>query len=134
MSKKPHLHVVSNAKTAPTANKPARTLGHHGMNLWKRVTSQYDIVDAGGCELLTQACQALDRAEALRAIINRDGEMVTARNGSLKEHPGMKPELAARAFVVKTLARMGLHLEPQRAGRGRPGGVNCGYTGEDDYA
>jgi terminase small subunit-like protein len=131
MSKKFPLQLVSNvSKAAPTANKPARSLGHYGTNLWKLVTSQYDIVDAGGCELLTQACQALDRAEALRDIINRDGEMVTARNGSLKEHPAMKPELAARAFVVKTLARMGLHLEPVRAGRGRPGGI--GYTGEYD--
>jgi len=29
----------------------------------------------------------------------------------LREHPGLKHELAARSFVVRTLARLGLDVE-----------------------
>jgi hypothetical protein len=104
-------------------------LGHHGRNLWDRVLSEYDVIDVAGRELLTLACQALDRAEALREAIDRDGELLMSRTGSLREHPGIKPELANRSFVVKTLGKLGLDLEPVRAaGPGRPPNVR-GWTG-----
>ena len=96
MRKTPNLKVV---KPAATNNQPARTLGKHGQNLWSRVTSEYAIEDAAGRELLTLACQALDRAEALREAIDRDGELLMLRTGGLREHPGIKLELANRAFV-----------------------------------
>ena len=38
--------------------------------------SEYDISDSGGMEMLMQACTALDRAEALRVEIERDGEVI----------------------------------------------------------
>ena len=44
--------------------------------------------------MLCQACQALDRAEALRSEIDRDGE-VTRIRGSIREHPALKHELAS---------------------------------------
>ena len=53
---------------------PPRTLGAHGLELWERVQSEYAIEDAGGIEVLAQACLALDRAEALAARINAEGE------------------------------------------------------------
>ena len=61
---------------------------------------------AGGRELLAQACAALDRAEALREHIDRDGE-VTRTKAGLKAHPALKDEIAARSFVVRTLHRLG---------------------------
>ena len=69
--------------------------------------------------MLAQACAGLDRAEALRAQIDADGEVIRGRDG-LKDHPALKHELASRAFVVRTLARLGLNFEPLRAGVGRP--------------
>jgi hypothetical protein len=41
--------------------KPPRKLGQAGTNLWRAVTTEYGIVDAGGIEILALACQALDR-------------------------------------------------------------------------
>src|SRR5262245_47917428 len=73
--------------TGTTDDAPPRTLGNHGMNLWNRITSEYEITDAGGRELLTLACQQLDRAEALKAQIDAEGEIVQSR------HP---PRLAPR--------------------------------------
>ena len=91
------------------------------MSLWARITSEYNIEDAGGRELLTLACQQLDRAEALRQQIDAEGEVVQTRNGP-KDHPALRHELAARAFVAKTLLRLGLNVEPVRPAPGRPAG------------
>jgi hypothetical protein len=101
------LSVVA-AQAAGT--KPARSLGKHGAALWRAVVSEYGIEDAGGIEMLTAACQQLDRAESLREQIDRDGDVIRSKAG-LREHPGLKHELAARSFVVRTLARLGLDVE-----------------------
>jgi hypothetical protein len=91
--------------------KPSRKLGQHGAALWRSVMNEYAIVDSGGIEMLTAACQALDRAESLREQINRDGEVIRMKGGVLKDHPALKHELANRAFVVRTLHRLGLDVE-----------------------
>ena len=80
--------------------------------------SEYQIIDSGGLEMLTAACQQLDRAKSLREQIDRDGEIIRTKAG-LREHPGLKHELAARAFVVRTLARLGLDVEAIKS-VGRP--------------
>jgi hypothetical protein len=61
-----------------------------------------------------------DRAEELRAAIDRDGAVVQTRTGP-KDHPALKHELAARAFVCRTITRLGLDIEPLKR-VGRPGG------------
>src|SRR5260370_25636669 len=99
---------------------PPRSMGGHGQSLWNRVMAEYQIEDCGGLEMLAQACQALDRAEALRGEIERDGEVLRVR-GTVRDHPALKHELANRAFVVRTLARLGLNFEPVRPSVGRPG-------------
>jgi hypothetical protein len=59
--------------------------------LWNRVQAEYGIADTGGTELLTLACQGLDRAEALREEIDRDGAVIRVR-GTIKDHPGLSHE------------------------------------------
>ena len=54
--------------TAPaTAIMPPRALGTHGTALWQSILREYDIGDAGGREMLAQACSALDRSEGRRS-------------------------------------------------------------------
>jgi P27 family predicted phage terminase small subunit len=105
---KPPLSIVS---TETTGISPPRPLGPHGKALWDRVQREYQITDTGGIELLAQACAALDRAEALAEAITRDGEVIHTRTGVPKTHPAVKDELACRAFVVRTLERLGLNIE-----------------------
>ena len=104
---------------APPGRDPPRTLLDPGRSLWNRIMAAYQIDDEGGRELLTLACEALDRAESLRQQIQRDGEVITTRMG-IRDHPALKHELANRSFVSKTLVRLGLDVEPVRA-IGRPG-------------
>ena len=118
MSKNPRLTVV---QPAATAVEPPRKLDDPGRSLWDRVMSEYDISDSGGLEMLCQACQALDRAEALRSEIDRDGEVIRDRGG-IREHPALKHELASRSFVVRALARLNRNVEPLRPSAGRPPG------------
>jgi hypothetical protein len=90
------------------------------MRLWRSVHAEYSIEDIGGIELLAQAAQALDRAEALAERINADGETIHSKTG-LKSHPSIKDEIACRAFVVRTLQKLGLNIESIKP-VGRPGG------------
>ena len=100
--------------------EPPRKLGKNGLELWRSVQAAFGIGDVGGIELLAQACAALDRAEACRAHIDRDGEMVVSKTVGLRNHRLLKHELAARAFVVRTLQKLGITDEPVKA-IGRPG-------------
>jgi hypothetical protein len=117
-AKPPHLTLV---EPDATGLQPSRPLGEHGRALWAKVTSEYDVSDAAGTEMLTQACQACDRAEALAACVEADGEMVRTPQG-IKAHPAIREEMSCSGFVVRTLQKLGLNFEPVRAGPGRPPG------------
>ena len=112
---------LSVVKPGPTGPKPARKLGEHGMNLWRAIMSEYVIDDAVGIETLTSACQETDRAESLSEQIARDGELIQSERG-MREHPALRHQLAARAFVARQLARLGLDVEPLKPIGRPPGG------------
>src|SRR5215470_7312041 len=118
-SKKPPLSLVG---PATTGVHPPRKLGLHGMSLWTRVMGDYRIEDVAGIEYLTQACAGEDRAETLAEAIERDGPVIYTGSGTPRTHPAIKDELACRAFVVRTLERLGINYEavksPGRPGRG----------------
>jgi hypothetical protein len=107
MAKTPVKPAVS---LAAASIAPPRRLGADGTDLWVRVMGEYRIEDTGGIELLAQACAALDRAEALAAAIYEDGCVIRGENGP-RSHPACKDELACRAFVARTLERLGLNVE-----------------------
>jgi len=121
---KPPLTVIDPASTGVA---PPRKLGQHGLSLWNSVQNAYRIDDVGGIELLAQACAAADRVEALAERISADGEVIAGPAGP-KAHPALRDELAGRAFVVRTLERLGLNVETIKP-LGRP---SKGWRGPDD--
>ena len=118
MAKKPKLELVGSSVTNPTA--PHATLGKAGRDQWQSIQSEYGISDSGGLALLQQICAAADEIAECAAIIARDGRMIRGKFGP-REHPLLKHELALRAFVCRTLQRLGLNLEPIKS-VGRPRG------------
>jgi hypothetical protein len=110
--KSPPLTVF--AEPAQSLPEPPQKLGPAGNALWSRVQREYAIRDVGGQELLVQACLAADRADALAAQIDADGERIVTKTG-IRDHPLLRHELAARAFVVKTLQKLGITDEPIKA-------------------
>jgi P27 family predicted phage terminase small subunit len=95
-------------------------LKRHGRALWAKIQSEYQILDSGGLEMLAQACAAADRAEECATRVKADGLILVSGSGTSHDHPLIRHELAARAFVVKTLKSLGLHVEPLKRGPGRP--------------
>jgi Phage terminase, small subunit len=117
VSKKTPLQLIGNPPATP---QPPRPLGKHGLQLWQRITGEYRIEDSGGQEMLAQACEAANRAQECSATIDKEGGTFDTDRGP-KEHPLLKLELANRAFVVRTLQKLGLNYEPVRPTGGRPG-------------
>ena len=103
-----------------TGQPPPHPLGKYGRSLWDRMTREYSVVDGCGIELLYQACAAAEIAETLSEQVERDGLMLRVR-GVLKPHPAIRDMGAARAFVVRTLMKLGFNYETLRDGPGRPG-------------
>jgi hypothetical protein len=120
--KTPKLTVV---QPGTTVTAPPRKLGASGLALWRNVQQHYRINDAGGVEILLQACEASDTAAELQAGIDVDGPVLRTKQGP-KPHPALRDLLAARAFIVRTLQRLGLDVEPLRPQGGRPPGPSFG--------
>jgi hypothetical protein len=116
MAKKPRLTLVD--QSAVTVLSPPATLGQTGSTLWRTIMAEYDIRDSGGQEMLKQVCEAADDVAADLAIIKRDGRVIRTKAG-LRDHPLIRHALAGRSFVIKSLHRLGLDIEPIRS-IGRP--------------
>jgi hypothetical protein len=112
-------------ETAENGLKPPRKFGPAGESLWTKVQNDYQIRDIGGLELLTQICIATDRAEALAAAIEADGERIVTKGGP-KAHPCIREETSVRAFICRTLQRLGITDQPVQP-MGRPG-KDLGWT------
>jgi hypothetical protein len=117
--------------SAVTSLAPPATLAKPGASLWRSIMTEYDIRDAGGLEILRQACEAADRVREFARVIERDGPMVRTKAGP-KDHPLLKHELMARSFVVRSLQRLGLDVEPVKAIGRPPGSFLTGWRGGDD--
>ncbi|MDA9521478.1 hypothetical protein XI06_14235 [Bradyrhizobium sp. CCBAU 11434] len=89
------------------------------MKLWQSLLADFVIDDAGGREMLTRICEAADSLAEYDAEIARDGTTIKTRNG-LKDHPLLKHRLATQSFIVRSLHRLGLDIEPTRNTVGRP--------------
>lgn len=116
--KKPGLKLVGSSAANP--DRLPANLGKTGAKLWTSIMSEYNIEDSGGREMLLQVCAASDRLAEYGAAIDRDGPVVRTKSGS-REHPLLKAELATRSFVTRTLARLGLDVEPIKS-VGKPSG------------
>jgi hypothetical protein len=116
----PNLQLIADDPEAG-APRPPGSLGEIGTQLWSAVTTNYEFSDAASFMVLYQSCSAVDRAEACRAIIDQDGELLRTKVG-VRSHPLLRDEVANRALACRLLARLGLDLEPIRGGPGRPPG------------
>ena len=118
-AKKPPLSLVSPVGVVVTLPEPPPSLGEAGLALWRSVQAQYAIADAGGLEILRQACAACDRAAQYAAIIDEQGAVIMGKIG-IREHPLVKAEIATRALGGRLISRLGLNIEALRPLPGRP--------------
>ncbi|MGV7219233.1 P27 family phage terminase small subunit [Bradyrhizobium sp. UFLA05-112] len=126
LAKKPPILTVIDPASKPDPLAPPPGLGEAGEKLWVAIHADFAITDAGGLAMLHQICAAADRVAECTATIARDGPVIRTKAG-LKDHPLLRHELAAQSFIVRSLHRLGLDIEPTRHEIGRPAGS---YRGE----
>jgi hypothetical protein len=90
---------------------PPAGLGAAGVAFWRRVQREFAICDVGGSMLLQQICEAIDRIESLRSAINADGPVQHSRAGGLRGHPLLQSEIQNRAFIARSLERLGISVQ-----------------------
>jgi hypothetical protein len=119
VAKKTPLSLVPPPGVVVALPEPPASLGEAGLSLWRTVQAQYGIADAGGVEILRQACAACDRVGQYAAIIDEQGAVIMGKTG-LREHPLVKAEIATRALIGRLISRLGLDIEALRPLPGRP--------------
>jgi hypothetical protein len=102
--------------------KAPRDLSSSARRWFKTMAEDYGISDSGGLAILTLAARALDRAEAAKAVIDREGMLVTDRFGCAKAHPCCAIERDARASMLAAIRNLHLDVEQPHSRPGRPGG------------
>ena len=76
--------------------------------------------------MLLQICEAADSLTSFDEQIARDGGPTIRSKSGIREHPLLKHQLATRSFIVRSLHRLGLDIEPARHEIGRPAGAYRG--------
>lgn len=108
--KNPRKARFSVVSSEGTGLEPPSGLGGAGAAFWRRVQAEYGISDIGGLALLEEICAAVDRVRSLTEQINTDGPAIRAR-GSLRSHPCLQAEIQNRAFIARSLERLGISAQ-----------------------
>ncbi len=93
-------------------------LGPSGGALWRRVVRDFELRD-DELELLKRAGLALDRADAARAAVARDGAYIPGRFGT-KAHPGLSAERSDVLIFARMMRQLGLSDAVPTSERSRP--------------
>jgi len=90
--------------------RPPKSLKRHGMSLFRFIGQNFSL-EQHHLALLTQACQALDRAETCRLRIEREGMVHLDRFGQPKAHVLLTVERDARAQFFSFMTQLGFDDE-----------------------
>jgi P27 family predicted phage terminase small subunit len=117
-----NIHHENEMKPSKKAARPPAHLSKGARKLWKMLTVEYGIIDAGGLEILATGLSAHDRFTGARLAIEEQGLTITDRFGVQKPHPLLACERDARGQWLAALKQLCLDVERLRPGPGRPGG------------
>ena len=120
MKKIPPLSIVDPSSPNPLA--PPASLAAAGVQLWQDLHRDFVLDDSGTHQMLLRICEAADSLASYDEQVERDGPTIRTKTG-MREHPLLKHQLATRSFIVRSLHRLGLDIEPTRSVVGRPPGV-----------
>ena len=86
-------------------------------NWWRVVLGEYEL-EAHHLRLLRLACEAWDRCQQAREILDRDGLTTQTESGGLKAHPCIGIERDARLAFARLLRELDLDADqPQERAR-----------------
>ena len=90
--------------------------------IFRDLCADYRINDTAGLKILRVACEAFERAQGARIIIDRDGMTVKDKFEQTKPHPLLPIERDSRAAFLSGLKALNLDITPPRDQTGRPRG------------
>jgi phage terminase small subunit len=108
---------MNNSQIQP---KPPKNMSLSAKKAWKALAFEYGIRDAIGIQILTEYCQALQRAEESREKIRIEGSVIEDRFKQRKEHPACVTERGAVSTMLACLKALNLDIEPLHDHPGRP--------------
>lgn len=82
---------------------PPSHLSAAARKLWDKLTADYVLDDAAGMLLLQSACEAYDRLQEARKLIDKEGAVQRDRWGQAKPHPACGIERDARTQMHSAL-------------------------------
>jgi P27 family predicted phage terminase small subunit len=94
---------------------------------WRSVQEDYAI-EPHHAKLLVLACEAFDRCQQARALIDAQGPVVVTSDGGMKAHPAIAIERDARLAFARLLRELDLDTEPA-AERARPPALRSNRRG-----
>jgi P27 family predicted phage terminase small subunit len=77
---------------------------------WQSVHRDYDLGEHH-TRLLTLACEAWDRCQQAREILDQDGIILGGREGGARPHPAVAIERDARLSFCRIVAQLSLDVE-----------------------
>ena len=79
--------------------------------LWIRLRADFVVDDGAGLALLQAACEAFQRTQEARAMIDKDGAVILDRWNQAKPHPAVNIERDNRAQMISALRALKLTPE-----------------------
>lgn len=100
-----------NGKAPKPKQKPPRHLRKLTKAWFRSVVESY-LLEPHHLKVLTNACEALDRAAEAREAISKDGAYVKNRFGESTKHPALTVERDCWIVFARLLRELDLDVEP----------------------
>lgn len=89
-----------------TTPAPPAGLLAPGRKLWRSVVSDFELAVHEAVQL-EEACRVRDRITSLRALVDKQGEMIESSQG-IRLHPGIAEVRAQQLALARILATLGV--------------------------
>lgn len=99
--------------------KPPKHLSRRMQAYWRAIVSDF-LLAPHQLELLRRTCEAADRADEARELLDKQGLTVTDRYGQTKPHPAVNIERDARLALARLIRELALSPEEPPEPHGRP--------------
>lgn len=111
----PEPQPSSPARRRPREAKPGQPPAHlstSSKRWFKAIVSEYDL-EGHHLRLLALACEAFDRGQEARAIVDAEGCIAFDRFGQSRPHPAVAIERDARTAAARLIRELGLDDSPE---------------------